>query len=256
MLEQTLKDFGFNVREAEIFSSLVEAGPQTVQELSRLLGMPRATLYGMLSGLSDRGFVISSINKSTTVYSASPPSSFSHAVAKEREALTAKEKYAEKLTEMLTPMLSAGAVATPKLQLFQGKKKVEEMLYRYLPEWRKSYERLGHWTMWGYQDHTFVEQYRRWHEYAWAVRDGRESIKLFSNIEGVEQQKKEGIVNREIRPLPKGIEFSSSIWIHGDYIVLGMTRKKPHYSMLIIDQILAENLRSVFQMLWMASFPK
>ena len=130
MIEETLQEFGFTKKESELFTALVESGPQTVQELSRLLGTPRATLYGLLSVMADRGFVISSAEKSTTVYSASPPSSFSHAVAKEKEAIRIKEKCADKLTELLTSSLSAGAVATPKLQLFQGKKRVEEMLYR------------------------------------------------------------------------------------------------------------------------------
>jgi hypothetical protein len=47
-----------------------------------------------------------------------------------------------------------------------------------------------------------------------------------------------------------GVKFSSSIWIYGGYIVMGITSQKPHYALQMKEPVFASNLRTVFELLW------
>ncbi len=255
MLSSLFRQIGFSERETEIYLGLAALGKTTAQTLSRKLKLPRATVYGLLSQLVDKGVILREQSRTTTYFSPAKPESFIDHIEEKKSRLQEEERAAKELTEEIRPHLTSNVFSVPKLQFFEGRQKIERMLYQYQPEWRKSYARTNYWTMWGYQDHTFVDHYRKWHEHAWETRDPNEKICLFSNAEGAKQQRTENIPNREIRPLPAGIHFSSSIWIHGDFIILGVTRSTPHYAVVLIDPVFAANLRTVFEMLWKLTTP-
>jgi sugar-specific transcriptional regulator TrmB len=253
MLTTLLKNFDLTEPMAVAYVQLLDRGPMSAQEISKLMGVPRSTVYGYLSELAERGLVTRDADTQRSIFTANNPSTLQGVVENTRAKLRAQEESLSKLQTLLAESQRRERTKTPVVQYYQGKQQVEQMLYTLQPEWRKSYTRIGSHVMWGYQDHTFVEQYRRWHDHAWKTRQPNEQIKLFSNSEGVKQQKQERINNREIRALPKGIHFSSSIWLHGEYIILAMTREKPHYAVSLFDPIFSANLRAVFQMLWEAT---
>ena len=154
--------------------------------------------------------------------------------------------------ESLAPHFKASGHSPPKLQFFEGRKNIENMLYEDLPIWRESYGRTSNNTLWGYQDHLFVESYDAWHKFMWATRQPEERICLFSNAADVEKELRHKIKGREVRALPAGVQFSSSMWIYGDYIVMGVTRQKAHYVYQMKDPLFAGNLRTIFELLWNA----
>lgn len=252
MLNQYLDSLGFSENEKRTFLALLETGKATAQTISKAAGLARSTIYGALDLLVKKGVVGSEQSRSTSYYFLCEPGSFRRMIERERDELKKKELIAEEVVNIIKPHLKGSSAQVPRLQYYEGKEAVENMLYESIPKWRASYERLDHYTMWGYQDHTFVEQYRKWHDYAWRSRSFREEIRLYSNKAGVDQQKKERIEKREIRPLPEDTQFASSIWVHGDFVVLANTRKKPHYAFQIHDPTLSSNLRTVFQLLWRA----
>ena len=47
-----------------------------------------------------------------------------------------------------------------------------------------------------------------------------------------------------------GMNFTSSVWIAGDYIVMASTRQHPFYLFEIHDATLAHNMRETFKKLW------
>jgi DNA-binding MarR family transcriptional regulator len=254
MLTDSFEKLGLSAKEQRVFLALADSGKTTATTLSKLSGIPRATLYSILDKLIAKGVVSTERNRGTTSFLITSPSVFVRLVDEEKERLKEKEHAAKEIVTFLEPYLKSSHYNIPKVQLFEGKQHIESMLYDYLPVWRESYSRAGGYTLWGYQDHTFVEQYLRWHHYMWDTRDPREQICLFSNAADVGETIGQKIPRREVRVLPEGITFSSSIWIYGEYIVMGMTRQKPHYALQMKDPIFSSNLRSVFQMMWKARF--
>ena len=254
LLANALEQLGFDDKEQSVYLALTDLGRVSPTVLAKRTTIPRATLYAVLETLSEKGVVSREQSGRTTYYFASSPVSLLRLVERERESVKAKESVARELVDYLLPLAQGKDHAIPKLQIFEGATSIENMLYDYLPMWRESYARVGDFTLWGYQDPTFVESYIKWHHHMWETRDPREQINLFSNAADLEQELSHRIPRREVRALPAGVLFRSSIWIYGDYIVLGMTRQTPHYAVQIKDEIFGSNLRTIFELLWKAKF--
>lgn len=254
LLASSLEQLGFDQKEQAVYLALTDLGRVSPTVLSKRTQIPRATLYAVLETLSEKGVITREQSGRTTYYLPSNPVSLLRLIERERESVDAKESTARELVEYLLPLAQGKDHSIPKLLIFEGSTSIESMLYDYLPLWRESYSRLGNFTLWGYQDPTFVESYLKWHHHMWETRDPRERINLFSNAGDVEKELSHRIPRREVRALPAGVVFRSSIWIYGDYIVLGMTRQKPHYAVQIKDEIFGSNLRTIFELLWKARF--
>ena len=254
MIENAFQRLGFSGKEQDVYLAIADLGKTSATILSKKTKIPRATLYAVLDGLIEKGVISREQKGGSSNFLVNSPNVFVRLVEQEKEEVQAKEKAALDLVDFLTPYLKSTHYSIPKLQIFEGKQNIENMLYDYLPRWRESYALTGSYTLWGYQDPTFVESYIEWHHYMWETRDPREKICLFSNSGNVEKELRHKIGQREVRPLPEGTRFSSSIWIYGDYIVMGVTRQKPHYAVQMHDSVFAANLRTIFELLWKAHF--
>ena len=254
MLHNALEQFGFNEKQQRVYVALAEAGKVSATELSKRSNVPRATLYAILDSLIERGLVSREQARGSALFVVNNPDAFLRLVEQEKNRLVEKDRAAKEIIELVSPFLSTSHYSLPKVQIFEGKQNVENMLYDYLPLWRRSYAEVAENTQWGFQDQTFVESYPRWHQHLWNTMNSEERIRLFSNSADLEKELRHKIQRREVRPLPEGVQFRSSIWIYGDYINMGMTRNKPHYAVQIKDEVLASNLRTIFQLLWNAKF--
>lgn len=248
---QPLLDLGLHAKEAKLYFSILSLGQATANEAAKHASIPRTTAYPFLESLVSRGLILQEVDsKGGSKFTPRSLEVFSQLLESEKSELKRKENSIRHLVQFLIPYFGQRRAYIPKLRFVEGKKAVDKLLHTSIHDWRKSYERYGDWTMWGYQDHTFVDEYREWHEYAWKIRNPKERICLFSTKEGLSQQTKDRIKLREIRKLPGGYEFPCSIWIHADHVLLGMTATRPHFAILLVDVVIAETLRTLFKMLW------
>ncbi len=252
MLHKYFEELGFSDKEEKVYLVLAELGKATASAISKRTSIPRATVYTVLDDLVKKGVVSQEQTRGSSLFVVNNPSAFVRLIEQQREELDKKTKTAADLVTLLAPYLKSTGFSVPKLQFFEGKHNVETMLYDYLTEWRESYARTEDYTLWGYQDNTVVEEYRKWHEHFWKTKSPQEHIRLYSNTSDLEKELRQKISNREVRPLPAGTQFSSSIWIYGEYIIMLATRQKPHYAYHLKDVVLASNLRAIFQLLWNA----
>lgn len=254
MIEELFGKLGYSPNETKIYSRLVECDKATASDLSKNTKIPRATVYTVLDSLIERGVVTHEKSGGKSFFVAAPPSALSREVEIQREVLDERSKIAKDLAKALTPHFRKVEHSIPRLNFVEGKRNIETLLYEYLPEWRRSTGEVGDFTLWGYQDHTFVEEYRRWHDHLWRTRSTKEKIYLFSNASNIEKELLHKVPMREVRALPEGTLFRSSIWLYGDYILIAMTRERPHFAIHIKNDIFAANLRAIFQLLWRARF--
>ncbi|MFN8389006.1 MAG: helix-turn-helix domain-containing protein [Bdellovibrionota bacterium] len=254
MLTKSFQTLGFGDKEQQVFLALVEAGKASATALSKQTKLPRATLYAVLETLLEKGVISRDPLRGSRLFIPNKLTAINRLVEQHREQLAEKEAAAADLIESLAQSFRKSEYAAPKLQFFEGRQNIENMLYEYWPVWRESYSRSSNYTLWGYQDHTFVESYRKWHLEMWASRGTEEKIRLFSNTADIEKELHHQIPHREVRALPKGVQFSSSMWIYGDYIVMAVTGKPTHYAYQIKDPLLAGNLRTIFELMWNARF--
>lgn len=254
MFGTAFQKLGFSDKEERVYLALAELGQSSATLLSKQTEIPRATLYGVLDALIEKGVASREQRRGASHYVLNSTDSLSRIVERHRNEVSEQEQVAKELITMLTPQLRGRHHGLPSVQIFEGKQNIETMLYDYLPAWRRSYVRSGDPVLWGYQDHTIVETYRKWHEYMWETRSPKEEIRLFTNPTDLEKELHVQIPRREIRALPEHVQFSSSIWIYGDYIVMAITRQKPQYAVQMKDSMLASNLRTIFRLLWRARF--
>jgi sugar-specific transcriptional regulator TrmB len=254
MKQESIKDalltLGLSTEESQTYLLLAGCNSASAQELAKKMKRPRSSVYNFLNGLLQRNLIITELTPKGALYRALPPKTWRHVLEKDREDLANRARIIEQIIPKLEHLKKGTPQSTPHIQTVKGKRNVENMLYYLCPEWRKSYVRRNDFVMWGYQDHTFVEEYSKWHEHAWTTRNENEEIRLFSTPQGVAQQNREKIQKREIRLLPEGMEFPCSVWIHGDFIILAYTRTHEHHGVAICDHFSADMLRGVFRYLW------
>jgi sugar-specific transcriptional regulator TrmB len=246
-----LSSLGLKRKEIATYLAILDLGEGNVTEVAKRAGISRTTLYTFLDSLIDKGLVTRRLGaKRTVLFSPSSPDAYQDLLNRERQMLEKKMQAAATVGELIKPYFGKRSAFVPKSRFVEGKREVEKLLYLAIHDWRESYARQKDWTMWGYQHHSFVEEYREWHEYAWKIRDKREKICLFSTQVGKSQQSRDKIEQREIRPLPGGYDFPCSIWVHADHVLLGMTSSKPHFAILVVDVVIAKTLQTLFKMLW------
>jgi len=249
MLQSTFSQLGFTDNEVSLYLALAELGKASANLLSKRVQIPRTTAYSVLDSLVKKGVVSMEQRGATNFYSANNPDAILRLVRIEKEEVLSREALAEELVEQIRPYFKSQNFSVPKLQFFEGRANVESMLYDQLFEWQRSIKEYDS-TWWGYQDHTFVEQYMEWLQFHWKHKFKDERIHLISNKAAIEQKLRKQIRNRVIHPVPEAFHLASSIWVVGDYIVLLMTRQKPHYAFQMRDAVFGASLRSVFQLLW------
>jgi len=135
---------------------------------------------------------------------------------------------------------------------------MEAFLYDNFPKWQNELMKTDA-TWWGFQDHSLVENFEEWIMWTWHTKeyqDPRVKAHLISNASEIEQKmgKKLSRAKRDIRFL-SGMNFTSSVWVAGDYLVMAFTRKHPFYLVEIHDATLAHNMREVFKKLWSLTEP-
>ena len=255
-VETKLETLGLNTKEIRAYLAILSLGTAGASQVAKKCGIPRTTLYPALESLVGRGLLVREIDPRTGAkFSARAPDSFLDMLRDEARTLNARLEVARDLSQVLAPFFGKRSQYVPKLRFVEGKRAIEKLLYSAIHDWRRSYERIGDWTMWGYQDHTIVEEYKTWHEYAWKIRNPRERICLFSSGAGLRQQSREKIARRELRLLPEEQEFPCSIWVHADHVLFAVTSSKPHFAILLVDTIISETLRTLFQLLWNSCEP-
>ncbi len=136
----------------------------------------------------------------------------------------------------------------PRLR-FVEESELRDYLFQNADRWNESVlSKDGIW--YGFQDHSFVEQYEDWIDWTVKKFKGKKyQVRLFSNASKIEEKLEGKIPERSIKFL-KSSRFTATTWVVGDYLVMIATASKPFYLVEIHDALMAENMREVFRNMW------
>lgn len=253
MIDVLFQHLGFTQNEIAVYLALADMGKSTASLIAKRADVPRSTAYSALDLLEKRGLLSIEHDGSQALYFVHQPSALKAMVGREKEQqqkeIEKREVVADELASLVGPYFNQSNYSIPRLQFFDGPANVETMLRTYCFEWQQSITQYDS-TWWGYQDHHFVEQYQPWLNYYWKNMQDDEKINLFSNESTIEKKLRGHVAKRTIKIVPKEFEFSSTIWALGDYVIMIMTRQKPHYAFQLKDAVFAANQRKTFQLLW------
>jgi len=243
-LESILQDYWFTEKEAKIYLTILELGNAGVSTISRRSWVKRVTIYSILENLWKKTIVQETEVNWVKNYSVISPQK----IFKEYEEKF--KNFRKHLPELMDLPETFGNA--PKIQFFDGKENVDQMLYDYSDIWIKSMAQYDQ-TWWGFFDADFLDYYMPWLEWYRAKKVPWESINMISNWSDTEDKiakEREKKNNRVVKKIPGWLQFDSSLWINWDYIIMIMTKEKRHYAYQIQEKLLARNLREVFKLLW------
>ena len=250
-MDTLFQTLGIDPTQTQVYRALCELGRSSPSALAKQLRIPRTSAYYALDALAKNGLVAREDDGGKIIYAAKDPKALRQMIERERAVLVEKERAAAELEKELRQSFRGEGYRVPKTRFYGSTQEVEHLLYDETQKWHESIAARGD-VFWGFQDHSFVEQYGEWLKYHWRTRDEKQQIRLFSNDSKIEKRMKGKVDRRDIRPGPPQLTFDSTLWICGDYIVVLMTKRKPHYGYEIHDEVLSSTLRSLFAALWEA----
>lgn len=249
-----LQRIGISPKGVDTYLALIDIGRASAYQLAKKMSAPRATVYFVLDELVQRGLVATSKKQGTTIFSANPPAAILRYAEGQRDEATQRVGIARGLVEQLIPFFEKTATEVPRVQFVEGKNGVLSLLQENEEVWHQSMLDIDA-TWWGFDDATLFEHYNNWFRAMWErrheLRRTRITVNVFSNAV-VAKDLRDRWPLTHLRPFPEGFDFTSTLWLMGNYVVVMSTRRRPHYALQLKDPLLAESIRFMFRMLWSA----
>jgi sugar-specific transcriptional regulator TrmB len=251
-LNNLLLGLHFEQSEADTYSFLLHHGAFSVGTLAKRLGMPRTTLYTLLSRLSQRGLVRESLKAGLKIYSAETPDRIMQLFSAELSALEGHRRaFAELLPGLRTKYKSA--VATPRLSVYEGQLGLQSVLKDML-----LYADLETCAVWPIRKMiaALSPEFFRFHN-AERIKRGLYTRAIWPHDETVAIAKfpflgwgKE--FKREIRIAPKNVSYPLGYWIYANKVAF-LSSTEEGYGFIIQSSELVATLKVQFELLWSVS---
>lgn len=248
VIDKHLLALGFSQKEIDIYMALLRLGRATPVELAAAAKIKRVTVYAITKNLTAKGIIAEDLAGKHISLVALPPMELGHLIEKEKRAIDKKETLVNQTIIELSQIFNTEKFSIPRIRFIE-EKQLENHLETRIEDWSADgLEKDG--ICWGFQDHTFVDNYKKWLMYFWLHDNYGLTIKLLSNKSDTEQKLEGKFARREIKYWNKTGQFTASTWIVGNYVIMINTREHPFYLLEIKDNTLAHNLREVFKNLW------
>src|SRR3989338_768250 len=248
MNERLLASLGIVGSEAKIYKALLKVHTATPFLLARAAGIKRTTAYHAAQMLARKGLVVEDATKRPRTFSIAGPERVKELVREEETGLKARVKVFKELAEELARRGSETFYPVPRIR-FVEEEKLRRFLYAETSKWHESIMKADA-TWWGFQDHTFIDEYGKITDWYWKRAKAPLAVKLLSNHSATERKIAYKYPRRTIKFWNKANNFVSTTWVIGDYVVMVNTRRRPFYLVEIEDATFAHGLREVFKNLW------
>lgn len=249
MIQELLKTLGFNTKEIMVYLCVLENGKITPATVARLTKINRTTVYAVAKELIKKGIITEDLGGPSSYLIALSVEDLRVLYTKEEKELHLKKKTIEQAIVELSALPKSKRYSVPKIR-FIDEGSLEETLYKQSDTYDKSGLDVDP-TWWGFQDHSFIEEYNDWFNWYSSRLDPKISIKLITNIkeEKVSFQGKDAS-RRQVKYWPHGNNIHVTHAVLGDYVIMCVTNQHPHYLVEIRDPVMAENLRQIFKGIW------
>lgn len=123
-IKQSLAELGLSSKEAEVYLSMLELGPTSVQEISKKAGVNRSTTYVMIEALKKHGLISTYEKGKKLVFVAENPERLVQVVNEQIGMLSAKR---ERVSAVLPRLLAIFNTADekPKVRFFEGDETID-----------------------------------------------------------------------------------------------------------------------------------
>lgn len=249
-LQRTLKDVGLNDKEIKVYLALLKNNKATPATLAKITKINRATVYTVGKSLQSKGIIAEDLSGKNTSFTALPPSHLEQLVLRPMRELKEKEPLIKKAVSELSLITANKEYPVPKIR-FVEEDQLENFLYENIEKWQQSVIDCDK-IWWGTQDSTFLEHYGSFVDWYWK-QPFTKGVNMYQvgNESPLERamHKKHSQPARDVH-MSHDVDFTSSIWVGGDYVISIVTKHHPFYLVELHDATLAHNMREVFKKMW------
>lgn len=252
MDEKLLEPLNLNDSELAVYQAVLQNGAISPTDLAKAAKVKRTTAYSVARSLIEKGLLTEDTTRRPRVFIPSTPEQVISLIEGEKHQLALKEEALKKVAAELSTLSAKTAYPVPTVRFIE-EAKLSAFLHQQAEIWDASLLASDETTWWGFQDHTFVENFNEWITWYWERWPEGVDLKLLSNRAQVEVEfAKSGahLKNRNIKFWGEATDFMSTTWIVGDYLIMINTRSKPFYAVEIHDKLMAHDQREVFKNLW------
>ncbi|OGG51499.1 hypothetical protein A3C18_01675 [Candidatus Kaiserbacteria bacterium RIFCSPHIGHO2_02_FULL_54_11b] len=251
MDDKLLTSLGLNEKEIKVYKTMLKKREMRPAQLAKTVGIKRTTCYHLAQGLVEKGLLVENATKRPRTFSLAQPADIEGTIEQERKRLATREKILKRFTTELSRATAEESYPVPQIR-FVEEEKIERFVEQQNFSWEESMLKTDP-TMWGYQDHTYVENYPHLIDWYWKKSDKRIGLKMLTNqsAASIEQRLARKYKRRQMKFWKNSDTFRAGIWLMGDYMLMVNTRRHPFYLVEIHDATLAHDLRELFKSLWL-----
>ncbi len=251
MIANKLKEIGLTDKETSVYLCVLEYQKILPAKVSSLTNINRPTVYSVANELVKKGLIAEDqAGKAKYLVSLGARSLENFIKSKELSLDKLKQEVPEIISE-LNKLPKKGKYSVPKIRFIE-ENGLKDFLINESHTWAKSVLDSDN-TWWGFQDHTLLENYQDWADHFWNSFSKDITLNLLTNEKPIETEvmsKKPYKYQRNIKYWKDSSDFTATHVVAGDYILMIMTKERPHYLIEIYDRTMADNLRKLFRAVW------
>ncbi len=244
MYEKELQSLGMAEKEAKVYLTSIELGPETVQNLAKRSGINRATTYVQIEMLKKKGLMSEFEKGKKTFYTAESPDRLHSFVSNMQKEIDMKKSDLDRILPTLQNIFS-GAGERAKVRFYEGMEGILALREEFLKNKGKRIESFTNLDM---LFNLFPK-----HEDEYTPKRIAKKITgyvIYTRKEGPVANATDPSKFRVARYMPEN-EFpvSAEISIYDDNISIA-TNKEHFMGVIISDKFMADTMRALFYGLW------
>ena len=252
MLKKLLANIGLLEKSQDIYSCIVEYGPQSARQISEHLGVPRPTVYDNLNSLIKHDLVIEHQESGKRIYSIDSIDNLANLLQLKIDELQQEKRDFNKIIATLEDQTRS---SQPRIKFYPGIEGIRQVLSDLL--WQKDIETL---TMWPVSDMVDIlgEEYME--------NLNKRRIRQNISIRGI--WPKDKLIDfkthpflgvgkkhlRSIRYAPEKTSWDMSYWIYNDKVAFISSRKES-FGFVVTSRDFVQLLKFQFEIIWNISKP-
>jgi sugar-specific transcriptional regulator TrmB len=127
--EGLFESLGLGLRHASVYYALLKLGKVSVSRISKETGIPRSTIYELLSDLISKEIVTYVVGQAKAIYMAEPPQKLSKLIEKQIVKTASVKTDLEKYIPYMQSEFSNSVESLPKVMFYQGDDGLATVLY-------------------------------------------------------------------------------------------------------------------------------
>lgn len=247
MITKALEKMGLTKNEADAYLALVENGPQPAGQLSKLSGLNRTTLYGILNGLVGHGIVTTYENEiGVTFYHPIDPKGLLAVIEKKEKELAIIRTNIKNALPQLEATYK-GPTEIPKVKFFEGRDGVQAL---YLDSLINNKEKkILAITDYEAAYKTFPKFFEEYFQERVKKHISVKNI-LPDSKRGREDLKRAKKLLRKMKFIPLVKELKIEINLYDDKVSIVSFNPEEIHGVLIQSQVISQALKNIFSYIW------